>query len=103
MRIVASLLNRACNINKSIGLIITHASSMAGRGLYRDIVPFKPSFSGRCLHYLTHLLYVERKSEKADIIKITLVTSRIRPYLKGRSVMLKLRLESDVQCTERQK
>lgn len=90
-RIITSLLNRACNIVKAIGLAITHASSMAGRGQYMNIVPYRPSFSGRCLHYLTHLIYMDREDDEA---KLTLVASRTRPWLKGKSIKLKLEVRT---------
>jgi len=74
----------------ALGLVIMHASSMAGTSLFRNLVPTRPSMSARVAHSLDYLLFME--SEGGSITsprRLIVVMSRLSPVDEGRSVRFK--------------
>jgi len=88
-RIVAQTLNITCNRLNSIGVLIVHATSTAGRGLYRNLIPYRPSFASRCEHYLTYELFVNFTNDRGKRV-IQVVTSRPNHSIIGKRLEFSL-------------
>mgnify|MGYP000377270993 CR=1 FL=1 len=88
-RIVSQTLNITCNRLNSIGVLIVHATSTAGRGLYRNLIPYKPSFASRCEHYLTYELFINFTNNQDKRI-IQVITSRPNHSIIGKKLEFSL-------------
>jgi ABC-type oligopeptide transport system ATPase subunit len=84
----------------ALGIMIMHASSMAGTGKFRGLVDLRPSMAGRVAHSLDYLLLLT--SEGASLSaprRLTLVMNRLNPLTEGREVKFKF-VGSSVELVE---
>ena len=84
---VSSLFKKLVVEKDALGIMIMHASSMAGTGKFRGIVDLKPSMAMRVAHSLDYLLLMTSEGARLeDPRTITVVASRLNPAIEGQSI-----------------
>lgn len=86
MRVVAYEVKKTCIHTNSVGLMVAQAGG--GPEAYRGISSLRPSIAQRVGHYCTYIVLLETCK---DVKKLTLVASRVRPWLEGRCIEFKFR------------
>ena len=87
---VASYFKRLTVEKDALGIVVMHASSTAGMGLYRGLTSLKPSMAMRVAHSLDYLLLLTGEKGRLDQPReLTLIASRLNPLAEGSKVTFK--------------
>jgi len=90
LRYIARGLKTVCGQTGSIGILISHATSTAGTGNYRGVVPYRPSLSARAGHYLSYEVFMDFHPEKKDLRIMVVTAARAFPEIEGNTVTFRL-------------
>jgi len=91
VRIVSKHVVEVCSKTKSIGIFIAHASGTAGRGKFRGLLDYRPSFASRVLHNTWYTIYIDMVDEKDRLKRQAIcVFNRLNNNFEGRRAVFNI-------------